>query len=157
MICFFIILFLLGLAAFTIKVPLLIAIWQSFALEAEKAHDSNTQASQEEASPEPLLSPSLSESPSNMRRDVELGLVFSDTPPEEEQDDLQQIKGVASVLEGKLHAFGIYTYKQIANWDDKTAEAFAERLSFKDRIHRDQWREQCAELHREKYGEALSV
>ena len=88
------------------------------------------------------------------RRDTSLGLLYTSAPPADQQDDLTKIKGVASVLEAKLHDFGIFTYRQIIDWDDAMVEAFSERLSFKDRIVRDQWQEQCEVLHREKYGDA---
>ena len=44
------------------------------------------------------------------------------------------------------------SFKQIADWTDSNVEAFSKRLSFKERIQRDQWISQCENLHREKYG-----
>ncbi|MEM9284183.1 MAG: 50S ribosomal protein L21, partial [Verrucomicrobiota bacterium] len=88
-----------------------------------------------------------------VEEDQTLGLVFKQAPAEE--DDLTRIKGVAGVLKGKLNDFGVYRFKQIALWNDAVIEEFAERLSFKDRIQRDDWRTQAKELHEEKYGEKL--
>lgn len=84
------------------------------------------------------------------RVDDSLGLVYDAKP--DQIDDLKEIAGVAGVLEGKLHAFGVYTYRQIALWSDDVAREFGERLAFSDRVFRDRWREQCADLHRRKYG-----
>ncbi len=100
---------------------------------------------------EPVASsPRKPEIPAGMRLDPELGLIYEKAPDPEAQDDLTKIKGVASVLEKRLHAFGVYTFWQIANWDDAVMAKFSERLSFKDRIRRDQWRSQCARLHEER-------
>jgi predicted flap endonuclease-1-like 5' DNA nuclease len=87
------------------------------------------------------------------RIDDTLGLVF-DTPPTA-ADDLTKIKGIATVLNGKLNGFGIYTYRQIAGWDEEVVEEFSKRLSFKDRVQRDDWVGQAKKLHNDKYGEAL--
>ncbi len=85
--------------------------------------------------------------------DPELGPLFAERPTD--IDDLTQIKGIAKVLEKRLHEVGVYRYKQVAQWSDKHVEAFSKRLSFHDRIQRDRWREQCIDLHHEKYGEEL--
>ncbi len=88
-----------------------------------------------------------------MEEDADLGLVFRKRP--DEVDDLKEISGVANVLEGRLNEFGIYRFKQIALWEERHELEFSERLSFKDRIQRDEWRRQAADLHQEKYGERL--
>lgn len=90
----------------------------------------------------------------NARLDDTLGLVFDTAPPD--SDDLTKIKGIATVLNGKLNGFGIYTYRQIAAWDDEVVEEFSNRLSFKDRVQRDDWVGQAKRLHGEKYGKPLS-
>ncbi|MCH1503203.1 MAG: hypothetical protein L7V86_06440, partial [Verrucomicrobiales bacterium] len=103
---------------------------------------------------EPIEDPvSLSESPSDgelLLEDPSLGHVFRRPPSI--IDDLTRIKGVARVIEGRLHEIGIFRFKQIADWTDSNVEAFSKRLSFKERIQRDQWISQCENLHREKYG-----
>ena len=73
------------------------------------------------------------------------GLVFVEAP--RERDDLKLIYGVAEVLEKRLNGFGIYTFKQIMEWDDKAIDEFSELLTFKDRIHRDDWLGQAAQLY----------
>jgi predicted flap endonuclease-1-like 5' DNA nuclease len=85
--------------------------------------------------------------------DSTLGLVYSEAP--EQADDLQAIKGVGKVLNDKLNDFGIYTYRQIAGWDDSIVAEFSTRLSFKDRVKRDDWVGQAKALHKEKYAEEL--
>jgi hypothetical protein len=56
------------------------------------------------------------------------------------------MKGIAKVLEQRLHEFGIYTYKQIAVWTEEQIKEFSSRLAFKDRIHREKWVEQAQKL-----------
>lgn len=91
--------------------------------------------------------------PEGARLDDRLGVVFDKAP--EARDDLTRLKGVASVIESKLHGYGVYTFRQIAQWNDDQVRAFSEMLSFKDRINRDDWRGQCRQLHKEKYGEDI--
>ncbi len=90
----------------------------------------------------------------SVEEDEKLGVVYKKRPSR--IDDLKQISGVASVLEKKLHKFGVYRFKQIATWSQEHIDEFSERLSFKDRIDRDWWVNQAADLHREKYGEHLT-
>jgi len=91
--------------------------------------------------------------PAGAKRDPILGLVYTKKP--KEIDDLKQIKGVAKVIEGKLHQVGIYTFRQIVEWDAAAIDAFSEKLSFKGRIRNEGWQKQCAKFHAEKYGEKL--
>lgn len=77
------------------------------------------------------------------------GLVFTQAP--NTRDDLKRIYGVAQVLEKKLNDCGIYTFKQIVEWNDRAIEEFSELLIFKDRIYRDKWQMQAQRLHEEKY------
>lgn len=62
------------------------------------------------------------------------------------EDDLTCIKGIKSVLRDQLHAFGIRSFRQIAEWSEADVEAFSQLLSFKDRARRDQWVRQAREL-----------
>jgi len=88
-----------------------------------------------------------------VRQDELLGVLY-DSPPDD-VDDLKKIKGVAKVIEGKLHDFGIYKFEQIAFWTDTATAEFAKRLSFKERIYRDDWIAQAKGFHEDKYGEKL--
>jgi predicted flap endonuclease-1-like 5' DNA nuclease len=76
--------------------------------------------------------------------DPKLGLVYKAQP--QRIDDLTALKGIAQVLAQRLHEFGIYTYAQIAAWDDDQIKEFSSRLAFKDRIQREHWVEQAKQL-----------
>ena len=89
----------------------------------------------------------------SVRRDDELGFVYTERPSR--VDDLKKIKGVANVLEGKLHEFGVYRFKQIALWEPGVIAEFNERLDFSDRVQRDEWQRQAREFHKEEYDEDL--
>lgn len=80
--------------------------------------------------------------------DAKLGLVYK-TPPTK-PDDLTKMKGIAKVLEQRLHEFGIYTYEQIAAWTEDQIKELSSRLAFKDRIHREKWVEQAKRLREEQ-------
>lgn len=92
------------------------------------------------------------ESGGRMRRDEVLGMVY--TQPPKRKDDLKRISGIAQVLEKKLNAFGVYTYRQIMDWDSVAVAEFSKLLSFRDRIERDDWIGQARNLHYEVYGRA---
>lgn len=85
--------------------------------------------------------------------DPHLGLVYKTKP--QVTDDLSQLKGVASGIQHRLNELGVYTFKQIALWSDENILEFSRLLSFKDRIHREQWVEQARELHFHAYKERI--
>jgi len=76
--------------------------------------------------------------------DPRLGLIYKSKP--EKIDDLTMLKGIAEVLEKRLHEFGVYTYAQIASWSEDQIKEFSSRLAFKDRIQRERWVEQAQQL-----------
>ena len=76
--------------------------------------------------------------------DPKLGLIYPSRP--EKIDDLTALKGIAQVLELRLHELGIYTYAQIAHWNEENIKEFSSRLAFKDRIQRERWVEQAQQL-----------
>ena len=82
--------------------------------------------------------------------DEKRGLIYTDKPAD--IDDLKVISGVGPVLENKLNDFGIYTYKQIADWSEANITEFDDLLTFKGRILRDNWLTQAAELHAKKHN-----
>ena len=84
--------------------------------------------------------------------DPKLGVLFTKKPSK--IDDLKLIKGVAKVLEKKLHGFGLYRFKQVAMWSDEQVEEFSHQLSFPGRVQRDEWVKQAKKFHEEKYGDA---
>ena len=68
-----------------------------------------------------------------------------------EPDDLKKIKGIAGVLEERLHDMGITTYKEITTWDDEDMDRIDDHLGFEGRIQRDDWQGQARRFHNEKY------
>ena len=88
----------------------------------------------------------------NMRRDEALGWVYAQPP--KRKDDLKKIVGVADALEKRLNAFGVYTYRQIMQWDEQAVTEFSKRMAFKDRIHREDWIGQARRLYQDRYGRA---
>ncbi|GAB4043614.1 hypothetical protein [Spirosoma litoris] len=62
-------------------------------------------------------------------------------------DDLKVIVGVGPFLEKKLHAIGIYTFRQIANFTQEDIDKVNDIIEFfPGRIERDNWVGQAAEL-----------
>ena len=88
-----------------------------------------------------------------VRQEEQLGILYNQSPAD--VDDLKLIKGVAKVLEGKLHQSDVFRFKQIALWTDAAAREFGAKLSFRDRIFRDDWIAQAKRFHEEKYGGKL--
>ena len=76
------------------------------------------------------------------------GLVYTEAP--KQQDDLKRISGIAVVLEARLNDYGIYTFKQIMEWNQAAIEEFSLLLTFKDRIERDDWVSQARFFYNEK-------
>ncbi|MCL4132280.1 UNVERIFIED_CONTAM: hypothetical protein GTU68_017463 [Idotea baltica] len=63
---------------------------------------------------------------------------------EADKDDLKEIKGVGPFLEKKLNALGIYTFKQVSNFQDKDIDMVNDAIEFfPGRIRRDDWVGQC--------------
>ena len=61
-------------------------------------------------------------------------------------DDLTKIKGIGPVLKDKLHALGITSFRQIADFTDADIERVNEVLNFPGRIERERWVEQAREM-----------
>jgi len=58
----------------------------------------------------------------------------------EDKDDLQKIKGIGKLIEEKLNAIGIFTFKQISNFNsDDIAKITKLISSLQGRIERDDW------------------
>ena len=64
-------------------------------------------------------------------------------PAESAADKLTDINGIGPVIEKKLIAAGVTTFKQIAEWTATDVEEFDEKLSFKGRIDREEWVKQA--------------
>ena len=98
---------------------------------------------QTEPAPELPVSP-LPELETHPVLDPKLGLIFKSRPGT--ADDLTALKGISRVLEKRLNEIGIYTFSQIAAWDEYRIKEFSAQLSFKDRIQREHWVEQAGKL-----------
>ena len=61
-------------------------------------------------------------------------------------DNLQLISGVGPKIEGILHSLGIYTYAQVAGWQENERNWVDAYLNFKGRIDRDDWVRQAKAL-----------
>lgn len=73
-----------------------------------------------------------------------------------EKDDLQAISGLGPVLESKLNADGITTYRQIAYLNSAEIERIEnEIIHSSGRFEREDWLQQAKELHFKKYNEQL--
>ena len=64
-------------------------------------------------------------------------------------DDLRKISGVGPKLEKLLHELGVFHFAQIAEWSEKEIDWVDERLTFKGRIRRENWIDQCKLLAKE--------
>jgi chromosome segregation ATPase len=80
------------------------------------------------------------------------GIVFTERP--NIVDDLKLISGVAEVLEGKLNDYGVYTFRQVMEWNETNIDEFKQLLpAFKDRIVREDWIGQASHLYDHFHGE----
>lgn len=104
--------------------------------------------------PEPDGEPRSAE-PARTEIDPHLGLVYKSRPAH--ADDLTALKGIARVLEQRLHGLGVYTYAQIADWTKDHVREFSSRLAFKDRIQREQWVEQAQALVAKRQAEPVQA
>jgi len=63
------------------------------------------------------------------------------------RDDLKKIWGIGKVFERELNEMGYYTFRDLAAWDSTVVERVAAKIgAFPDRIMRDRWIDQAAEL-----------
>lgn len=77
-------------------------------------------------------------------------------PRAHEQDDLKQIYGIGPAMEKGLNRMGLFTFRQIAQWNEQDVEKMASELNtFPDRIRHDDWIAGAKEQHFLKYGEEL--
>ncbi|MCK6500786.1 MAG: hypothetical protein L6Q38_15015, partial [Nitrospira sp.] len=74
----------------------------------------------------------------------------------QQKDDLKQIHGIGPVMERVLNRMGMFTFRQIAQWNDQDVEQMASQLNtFPDRIRHDNWIAGAKEQHFLKYGEEI--
>ena len=64
-----------------------------------------------------------------------------------QRDDLKEIKGIGIFIEKKLNALGIYTFEQIARFNEEDQQTVNEAIEFfPGRVARDEWVAQAREL-----------
>lgn len=64
-----------------------------------------------------------------------------------EKDDLKKINGIGPFIEQKLNDIGIYTFKQISEFDNELVEQVTDAIQFfPGRINRDDWVGQAKQL-----------
>lgn len=72
-----------------------------------------------------------------------------------EKDDLKEIIGIGKVFEHTLHELGVFSFRQIANFDiSDIARLNSELKEFKGRMEQDDWIGQAKDLLYKKYGNA---
>ncbi len=72
-------------------------------------------------------------------------------------DDLKLISGVGPKIEKILHELGIYTFAQVASWQEKERAWVDSYLNFKGRIDRDDWVQQAKALAKGGVAEYIRV
>jgi predicted flap endonuclease-1-like 5' DNA nuclease len=64
-----------------------------------------------------------------------------------QSDDLQKLAGLGSMMEKKLHAEGVYNFRQLANLTDTELEKLNAKIpGMKIRYERYEWRKEAREL-----------
>jgi len=64
-----------------------------------------------------------------------------------QSDDLQKLAGLGSMMEKKLHAEGVYTFRQLANLTDTELEKLNAKIpGMKIRYERYEWKKAAREL-----------
>ncbi|MGJ8657121.1 MAG: NADH-quinone oxidoreductase subunit J [Akkermansiaceae bacterium] len=107
-----------------------------------------TESSEPELTSNAQDAPAAITVPENAKNNEKLGIIYDSRP--DYADDLVIINGVGPLLEDKLNNFGVFTFKQIADWTPENVTEFDDLLSFKGRIDRDNWIAQATELHANK-------
>ena len=73
------------------------------------------------------------------------------TATEKDRQDLKRIGGIGPFIEAKLNALGIFTYRQIGNFDAEDKQQVNEAIEFfPGRIERDDWVGQALEFVKEE-------
>ncbi|MBB3290262.1 MULTISPECIES: NADH-quinone oxidoreductase subunit E [unclassified Rhizobium] len=72
-------------------------------------------------------------------------------------DNLQLISGVGPKIEGTLHEIGIFTFAQVASWNEAERRWVDGYLNFRGRIERDDWVRQAEALAKGGEAEYIKV
>lgn len=62
------------------------------------------------------------------------------------KDDLSRIRGIGSVLEKQLNDLGIYTFQQIADFNEQQIDRIDAHIRFPGRVLRERWIEQARQF-----------
>lgn len=95
--------------------------------------------------PAPVKAPApVAELPAEPKIDVPAGMPGRRprgyvTPLGGKADDLKRIRGIGKQNEGRLHALGIWHFKQIADWVREEIDWVGSYLAFPGRIDREEW------------------
>jgi predicted flap endonuclease-1-like 5' DNA nuclease len=76
--------------------------------------------------------------------DPNLGVIY--TQPPSQIDFLTQIDGISAVIARSLNELGIYSFRQIMEWDSAKIAAFSARLGLDGEIQHDDWVGQARRL-----------
>jgi predicted flap endonuclease-1-like 5' DNA nuclease len=87
-----------------------------------------------------------------MRKDPILGILYHQPPLR--RDDLKKIPGIADRLERQLNQLGVYTFRQVMEWNDAAADEVARRLALGNAIRNDDWVGVARQLHEGADGAA---
>jgi len=98
--------------------------------------------------PEALEDPESSDDPETARESA-FSTIFS--APQQERDDLKQIKGIGPSIEKTLNDLGVYRFHQIAEMSEYDIDRIAQQLKgFRSRIYREDWIGQARDLQYQK-------
>lgn len=84
-----------------------------------------------------------------------VGFCYQQRP--ERWDDLTLLRGLGEGIQERLHAIGIFTFKQIGLWTEAQSLETGTRIQARERLQRERWVQQAKDLHFLKYGERLLV
>ena len=104
------------------------------------------------------LSPDLADTKAVVAKDAVVEALGKKIPKATaaEKDDLTRINGIGPFIEKKLNGIGIYTFAQIAAFDDEMARKVTQAIQFfPGRIQRDDWMSQARRLETQQDADAV--
>ena len=104
-------------------------------VEIDENQTHKTEAEVVKETPEPVVEKAV--------ESVEEAPAVAEEVASESPDKLTDLNGIGPVIEGKLHAMGITTFKQIAEFKPEDIERIDGELNFKGRIEREEWVQQA--------------
>lgn len=86
------------------------------------------------------------ETPQTTEKPMPSNLILLTQAREEGKDQLSLLKGIGTVLEGKLNQLGIYHFEQIASWNLEEQAWIGTQILFPKKVEREEWVKQAKEL-----------